>query len=127
MHTLLVAAMTLVASMLLASPASADTFGEVGTVAAVQINTSEADTYLQFHGKLSVRNADKLIDEYRWGGTSCGSRLLTEAEVAALQRALDNKKARIQPIYQDGQGQTLCLVGFNIVNKSFLKLVLPQP
>ena len=124
MRSILVA---LAAVVLFAGPASADTLGDVGTVAAVLVHTPEADTYLQYRGELAVRNLDKELDLYRWGGTSCGSRVLSEAEVALLQGALDNKKARIQPVYQAGQGQSLCLVGFNIINKSFLKLVLPSP
>ena len=58
-------------------------------------------------------------------GTSCGTRVLTVDEVAALHRALDNKKVQIQPLSQSGQGDTKCLVGFTMVPKKYLSLVIP--
>jgi len=103
----------------------ADDIGTVGRVASLQINTTSADIYLQFHGRLFVKNANGALDEYRWGGTSCGTRLLTEDQVAALQRAYDNKRMQIEPISQPGQGNTLCLVGFTLVQKADLKLFTP--
>lgn len=75
--------------------------------------------------RVFVRVSGNQLDEYRWGGTSCGSRVLTEPQIAALQQALGNKRVRIQPLSQDGQGQTICLVGFTIVPKPDLALVLP--
>jgi hypothetical protein len=103
----------------------ADDVGQYGTPVALQVNTVASDTYLQFHGRLSVKAADGTLGEYRWGGTSCGSRVLTDAQVAALQRALDNNKMRIKLLTQDGQGSTICVVGFQIAPKSALKLALP--
>jgi hypothetical protein len=108
-----------------AGPASADDIGGVGPVAALQINTTSADTYLSYHGRAFVKNSVGGLDEYRWGGVSCGSRVLTDAQVAALQGALDNKRMRIEPISQAGQGPAICLVGFNLVLKQYLKLVIP--
>jgi len=116
-----------IASVLLftAAGASADDVGEVGTVAGLQIVNDSADTFLQYHGRLFVLNGAKQIDEYRWGGTSCGSRVLEVSEVAALQAALDNKKVKIAPLYQPGQGLALCLVSFQIVPKQFVNTLLP--
>jgi hypothetical protein len=105
--------------------ARADDVGAIGTPVALQVHTDDADGYLQFHGRLFVKNTGGTLDEYRWGGTSCGSRTLTEAQVASLHRGIDNKRMQIQPIHQPGQGQTLCLVGFELVPKSFVKLVIP--
>lgn len=55
-------------------------------------------------------------------GMACGSRVLTEAELAVLQRALNHKKMTIEPRTQTGQGDAKCLVGFNLVEKKNLKL-----
>lgn len=108
-----------------AGTARADDVGAVGTVAGLQVNTTSADTYLQYHGRVLVKVSGDQLDEYRWGGTSCGTRVLTEPQVAALQQALGNKRVRIQPLSQDGQGDIICLVGFTIVPKPDLALVLP--
>lgn len=118
----LLAAITLVAWT---GIATADDVGGTGTLVGLQINTSASDTYLQYHGRGFVKNVSGGLDEYRWGGTSCGSRTLTEPQMAALQAALDNPKVRVQPLYQNGQGQSLCLVGVTLVPKAALKLVLP--
>jgi hypothetical protein len=103
----------------------ADDVGEFGTPAALQVNTASADTYLQYHGRLFVKATDGTLDEYRWGGTSCGSRVLNDDQIAVLQRAVDNNKMRIKPLTQDGQGSAVCVVGFTLAPKSALKLGLP--
>lgn len=118
---------TIVASLLLAltfhaGTATADDAGLGGSVVGVDVNTDKADLYLQYFGRLFVKNSDGDLDEYRWGGTSCGSRNLTEEQISMLQRALHNKKMTIQPRSQDGQGNTKCLVGFLLVEKKNLKL-----
>jgi hypothetical protein len=56
--------------------------------------------------------------EYRWGGTSCGSRTLSELQVAELQAAMNNPRILVEPLWQDGQGVTLCLVGYSFVLRS---------
>lgn len=100
----------------------ADDDGSRGTLVALSTNTQSADLFLQYHGQMFVKNADGVLDEYRWGGTSCGSRTLTEAELAMLQRALERKNMTIEPRSQTGQGDTRCLVGFTLVEKKNLKL-----
>jgi hypothetical protein len=112
--------------LLVAATAPAqDVIGPLGTPAGLQVNTASADTYLTFHGRLYVQNADKTLAEYRWGGASCGSRVLNDAQVASLQAAVDNKKMRIEPIYQLGQADIQCVVGFSLVPKQNLKLGIP--
>jgi hypothetical protein len=106
--------------------AIADVIGEVGTPVGLTVHTDDSDTYyLMFHGQLFLKQADGTVQAYRWGGVSCGTRLLDEAQIATVQGALDNNKMRLQPIYQVGQGDSRCLVGFTIVPKSAVKLVIP--
>jgi hypothetical protein len=69
-----------------------------------------------------VKNSGGTLDEYRWGGSSCGTKVLTEEQVAALQRAQNNKKMTIEFRTQDGQGGSKCVVGFKLVEKKNLKL-----
>jgi hypothetical protein len=102
-----------------------DVTGLLGTPAGLQVNTLSADVYLAFHGRLYVKNADNTVEEYRWGGTSCGARLLSDAQVASLQAAIDNKKMRIEPVYQLGQADIKCVVGFSLVPKQNLALGIP--
>lgn len=105
--------------------ALADEVGAIGPVAGLQINTTSADTYLAFNGRVYVKNPDGMLDEYRWGGVACSTKVLTVDQVAALQRAMDNKQMQIQPLHLAGQGQIRCLVGFTIVPKKNIALVLP--
>jgi hypothetical protein len=108
--------------ILSAGAATADDIGEVGSIVSLDVFTTPADTYLQYHGRMFVKRSDGVLDEYRWGGTSCGSRTLTEGQWAALQSALNHKKMTITPTSQDGQGPSKCLVGFSLVEKKNLKL-----
>ena len=101
--------------------AIADDTQPLGSLVGLDVNTTSADIHLQYHGRLFV-NTDGNLAEYRWGGTSCGTRILTEDQLALLQRALHHKKMTIEPRTQDGQGNTKCLVGFLLVEKKNLKL-----
>lgn len=107
------------------SAANADDVTAVGTPVGLQITTQSADTNLQYNGRLFVKDADGTVGEYRWGGVSCGTRVLNDAQIAALQSALDNNKMRVQLLTQIGQGDAKCIVGATIVTKSAVKLVVP--
>lgn len=120
-HT--VRCLTFIFALILSSGGvKADDLGAVGSLAALDVSTPFGDVYLQYHGRLFVKNSNGTLDEYRWGGTSCGTKVLTDAEVALLQRALNHKKMTIEPRTQDGQGGAKCLVGFTLVEKKNLKL-----
>jgi hypothetical protein len=104
-----------------AGAARADEVGLVGSIVSLQTYTPSADIFLINHGRMVVKNTNGTLDEYRWGGNACGSRLLTDAHVAALQRALNHKNMTIKPTFQIGQANSQCLVGFNLVEKKNLK------
>ena len=75
----------LVALVAFAAPSyAADEIGAAGTVAALQVYTPLADTDLQHHGKVTVKNTAGVLEVYRWGGVTCGTRVLTEAQVESL-------------------------------------------
>jgi len=105
-----------------ATAASADDTQLFGTIVRLERYTDASDFFLQFNGRLFVKNSDGLLDEYRWGGTSCGTKVLTDEEIATLQAAQNNKKMMIQPFTKPGQGNSVCLVGFSLVEKKNLKL-----
>jgi hypothetical protein len=98
------------ALLLCAGVARGDDIGAVGTLVALQSNTTSADTFLQYNGRIFVKNENGTLDEYRWGGTSCGNRLITDEQLAMLQRALNQKTMTIEPLFQNGQGLSLRLV-----------------
>ncbi|ABM00696.1 hypothetical protein Sama_2492 [Shewanella amazonensis SB2B] len=86
----------------------------------LEINTTSADKYLQYHGKALTKISSGVYEEYRWGGASCGSRVLNDEQVAVLQRALDNPNVKVAFRYQPGQGEfTKCVVGFSLVRKGY--------
>ncbi|MFR9720516.1 hypothetical protein ACL00X_14260 [Aeromonas diversa] len=87
----------------------------------LEVNTTSADTYLLYFGRAFTKMSKGVLEEYRWGGTSCGSRVLSDAEVALLQGALDNANVRVAFRYQEGQGATKCVVGFALVRKGFVE------
>lgn len=95
---------------------AADLTGGEGRVRSVETVTPSADTYLQYHGRVFVVTATGM-DEYRWGGTACGSRTMTDESIALLVQAAQSTVLRITPTYQDGQGSAKCLVGFALRNK----------
>jgi hypothetical protein len=102
-----------------AGPARAtESVGALGPIVVVARNTDSADLYLQYNGRMIVGDAIGGYLEYRWGGTSCGSRTLTEAQTSDLLAAMNNPRVLIQPVWQDGQGSTLCLVGYSFVLRS---------
>jgi hypothetical protein len=108
--------------VLFAGTARADDAGLRGSIVSLELNTNSADTYLQYHGRMVVKNSDGVLDEYRWGGASCGARTLTESQFLALQAAANKKSMFIDPRYQLGQADIKCVVGFNLIEKKNLKL-----
>jgi hypothetical protein len=93
---------------------AADDVGATGYVQSLQVNTKSSDAYLQMHGRL-ILGTKHTSTEYRWGGTSCGSRVLDPDQVALLNQALING-LQITPLHRDGQGSVKCLVGFTMAS-----------
>jgi hypothetical protein len=92
--------------------AFADEAGKAGIATDLETLTPSADTYLQYHGRL-VLLVGTTPEEYRWGGTSCGSRTMSADNVRLLATAVQ-KGQSITPRYQIGQGSVRCLVGFSV-------------
>jgi hypothetical protein len=110
-HLVLAAA----ATVALCSTAIAEDLGTRGTIVSLDIRSTSADAYLSWHGAMFVRAGGKngSTTEYRWGGVACGSRTLSDPQLAMLQRALDTATP-ITPRFQPGQGNSNCLVGFEL-------------
>jgi hypothetical protein len=94
-----------------------DTVGGGGSMTELEVNTPSADIYLAYHGRIvvtAVSGKNNTSTEYRWGGASCGSRVLSDAMDALLQRAHETSTPII-PRYQLGQGAAKCIVGFKLL------------
>jgi hypothetical protein len=87
---------------------AADEVGTAGLASKLELSSTSADQYLQYHGSVMIGT-----DSYRWGGTSCGSRTLSPENVQLLAYAVRGAK-KITPRYQLGQASARCLVGFAI-------------
>jgi hypothetical protein len=81
------------------------------------VNTPSADTYLQYHGRVIVLTGKTTKTEYRWGGTSCGTRVLPTDMVEVLVEAARNDTIVVTPRFQIGQGDSKCLIGFTVNKK----------
>jgi hypothetical protein len=107
----------LAVAVIVPATAFADESGTAGSVDSVEINTPSADAYLQYHGRVIVRTGKTTKIEYRWGGTSCGSRVVPTDMVEVLVQAARNDNLVVTPRFQIGQGDVKCLVGFNVQEK----------
>lgn len=111
LRTLTLALLTLTAT---SAAFAQDAEGKPGVATMVQVNTQHATTYIQYRGRVQLTSGNgsqATVQEYRWGGTSCGSKLLTDAQLALLQQAHIHGLT-VAPLWKPGQGTTRCLVGF---------------
>jgi hypothetical protein len=92
------------------SASAADAEGVPGIAWDLQVLTTSADTYLQYHGRL-VLLVGATPEEYRWGGTSCGSLTMSEDNIRLLKESV-REGLTVTPRYLPGQGDLKCLVGF---------------
>lgn len=114
------ASLFLLGSLAIAIPVTAlaaDETGSAGSVSSVEVNTPSADTYLAYHGRVIVLTGKTTKTEYRWGGTSCGTRVLPADMVEVLVQASRNDLVVVTPRFQIGQGDAKCLVGFTVNKK----------
>jgi len=93
-----------------------DAKGYFGQVLLVEANGQSSDTYLNRHGMIMV-DAQGVVEEYRWGGLSCGTKILTAEDVTRLTNAIDSKSVLVQVYSKPGQGQVNCIVGYRMAAK----------
>lgn len=112
--------LTLIAAIALIPIAvqAADNVGTRGSIVSLSHNHSTSDKFLQYHGRMIVADSVGGYEEYRWGGVSCGSRVLTDAHLAELVAAMNNPRILIDPLWQPGQGNSQCVVGFTFLLRS---------
>jgi hypothetical protein len=111
-------------SLALATGSRADVVAATGPIVALRTNSPNSDDYALFHGFIVVGDSIGGYARYHWGGSYCPGKTLTEAEVALIQRGMNNPRIWIEPRTKNGQGGFLCLVAFNLALRSDLG-VLP--
>lgn len=84
---------------------AADELGKAGVATKLELSTTSADQYLKYHGRVTIGGT-----EYRWGGSSCGSRTLAQTHVDLLVLAV-RERLEVTPRYQVGPAKARCLVG----------------
>jgi len=105
---------------LVAASAGADTAQPVGPLVALRIINASSDQAGGNRGFITVGDSIGGYQSYFWRGSQCPAANITEAEIAALQRGMNNPRILIQPFTKVGQGGTLCLVAFTFVLRSDL-------
>jgi hypothetical protein len=104
-----IVALSLIVAPSIASAADED--GTAGLAYDLQVLTASADTHLQYHGRLILLVGTAQV-EYRWGGSSCGSRTMSEDNIRLMKEAI-REGLTVTPRFQAGQGDSKCLVGFS--------------
>jgi len=115
--TALASAFVLSVTALFSGSALADQTGVAGKIISVTINGSKSDDYKTFHGSVTIRPPGKRQRpvEYKWGGTACPGKDLTDHEVDILVGAFHERKSTlVVPRSKNGQGGAICLVGFEL-------------
>lgn len=106
-------ALCLLAVLLVAGEAQADSEGAPGKLVAVEVVAADSDVYALRHGRIVVEEAGKVQREYLLGGVSlCPNADVSDGQIDALARAAGNPKLAIKPFYKVGNGNVRCLVAF---------------
>lgn len=116
-HGVLASVFALCLTALFSGSALADYVGIAGKVISVTINGSKSDDYKSYHGSVKIKPPGKRKRpvEYKWGGTLCPGKNLTDHEVGLLVQAFHNRKTtHVLPRMKSGQAHTKCLVGFEL-------------
>lgn len=96
----------------------ADSTGSPGYVTSLTVHESSSDLYGTYRGSLTVREGQEpgsSQSEYRWGGTLCSGKNVSESSIQLLMIALRGRSdTQIVPRYKMGQGGIRCLVSFTL-------------
>jgi hypothetical protein len=106
------------ALLLPASAAMADSEGKPGRIVRLRINAQGSTLHASYHGRVTIRRPGASSSEdYHWGGSMCPGQRLSEAQVAILVSAMQNRsRTLVAPRYLEGEGMgTKCLVAFDLV------------
>lgn len=97
----------------------ADSNGTTGVVEELAVYESGSDNYAMANGILTVKEASGTKREYKWGGSLCAGRNVSASSISLLFDAMRSQaNVNIVPSYKLGSGNTRCLTGFKMVNKS---------
>lgn len=105
------------AASLIPATALADSNGSTGNVDGLTVYERSSDNYAMANGVLTVKEKNGGKRDYKWGGSLCPGRELSDASVALLFESLrDRKKVKLTPTFKLGNGNVRCLTGFKLEN-----------
>jgi hypothetical protein len=106
-------------ALLVPAPAAlADSEGKAGRIVQMRINAQSSTQHASFHGRVAIRRPGANASEtYHWGGSMCPGQRLSDAQVAILVSAMQNRsRTLVAPRYLEGEGtSTKCLVAFDLI------------
>ena len=111
----------IIAALVFVVKAEADTEGISGKLIGLQVVNPGSDTFSTFRGSIFIRESFGIVQEYKWGGSTCtGNISIEDSDIANFSRLLNSRTpARIIPIYKNGQGGNRCIKRYIIVNRFF--------
>jgi hypothetical protein len=84
------------------------------TMVSLRVLERTHDEYAKLHGELVVYPVSKnKTRTYKWGGSSCPGRTLSDTNVLLLSEGLANKM-KVQIETKMGAGGSKCIVGFRL-------------
>ncbi|MEM8934921.1 MAG: hypothetical protein AAGC77_00765 [Pseudomonadota bacterium] len=87
--------------------------GALGLIESLRILETTNDDYSKMHGALVVKYYNDEEQLFRWGGSYCPGRNLTDANKQVLATAFaSGMKIRVET--KNGQGGAQCIVGFEL-------------
>ncbi|MGQ0697865.1 MAG: hypothetical protein ACT4PZ_06425 [Panacagrimonas sp.] len=115
----LIKSVCLCAALGIAVPAAhaADTQGTTGQLISLKINETSSDSYAVQRGSLVIHENGLVPREYRFGGTICSGRNLSEQNQNNLASVDSSPTIVVTPFYKSGQGNVRCLVGYRLQDR----------
>lgn len=107
-----------IAGLLIAAgtASAADSTGATGSVIQIEINSTSSDSYVAYHGKVSIspgKNTQPTV--YTWGGVQCPGKTISDEMVDVLMQAFQSRRhVHVTPRFKPGAGAHKCLVGLSI-------------
>jgi len=116
-----VLSVVVLAASLSVKEALADTEGISGRLVGLQVVDTGSNTFSKFRGSIFVKESSGIVQEYKWGGTTCTGQIsIVDSDIANFSRQLNSRlSVRIIPIYKNGQGGSRCIKRYIMVIKSF--------
>jgi hypothetical protein len=103
------------AALMLPAAASADSNGAAGSVEAIVLHEPGSDNHPMYHGAVVLKERAGVKREYRWGGSLCPGRELSDTSLGLLFEALrSGAQVEVTPLFKSGNGGQRCITGLRV-------------